>query len=67
MMEGKAPPPGVLKAELAKVSDRYIPAEDLIQQLRHAGSVWFRNSDLLLLEELIRRFKILLVNQKETT
>jgi hypothetical protein len=29
--------------------------DDLIDHLRRAGSTWFRNSDLLLLEELIRR------------
>lgn len=30
---------------------------ELIATLRKAGSVWFRNSDLLLLEELIRRWQ----------
>jgi hypothetical protein len=45
--------------------NRYLPAEDLIEQLRRAASTWFKNSDLLLLEELIRRFK-LLAKQKET-
>jgi hypothetical protein len=45
-------------------ANRYIPADDLIEQLRKAGSVWFRNDDLLLLEELIRRFKVLRANQK---
>lgn len=29
---------------------------DLIEQLRRAASVWFKNDDLLLLEELIRRY-----------
>lgn len=28
---------------------------DLIEALRRAGSIWFNNRDLLLLEELIRR------------
>jgi len=30
---------------------------ELIEQLRRAAGVWFKNSDLLLLEELIRRFQ----------
>lgn len=47
--------------------NRYLPADDLIAKLRKAGSVWFRNADLLLLEELIRRFKTALANQRETT
>jgi hypothetical protein len=34
-----------------------ISSEDLIERLRRAGSVWFKNEDLLLLEELIRRYK----------
>jgi DNA replication protein DnaC len=34
---------------------RFLPTEDLIAQLRKAASTWFKNSDLLLLEELIRR------------
>lgn len=29
---------------------------ELIDQLRKAASIWFKNSDLLLLEELIRRY-----------
>ena len=29
---------------------------ELIEQLRKAASTWFRNDDLLLLEELIRRY-----------
>lgn len=33
-----------------------IPDEELIGQLRKAASTWFKNSDLLLLEELIRRY-----------
>lgn len=37
---------------------------ELIEQLRRAASVWFKNSDLLLLEELIRRFE---KATKETT
>lgn len=31
--------------------------DELIDHLRRAGSIWFRNSDLLLLEELIRRLQ----------
>lgn len=30
--------------------------DDLIDQLRRAASIWFKNSDLLLLEDFIRRF-----------
>ena len=30
--------------------------EQLIEQLRRAAATWFKNSDLLLLEEFIRRF-----------
>lgn len=37
--------------------------EELILSLRKAASIWFRNSDLLLLEELIRRFQ----QPRETT
>ena len=28
----------------------------LVDHLRRAASIWFKNSDLLLLEELIRRY-----------
>lgn len=31
--------------------------DELIEQLRRAASIWFKNSDLLLLEEFIKRFK----------
>jgi hypothetical protein len=31
--------------------------EDLIAALRRAASIWFKNTDLLLLEEFIRRFE----------
>lgn len=37
------------------IPNHELPLKDLIEQLRKAGSIWFRNSDLLLLEELIRR------------
>ena len=30
--------------------------EDLIEALRRAASIWFKNQDLLLLEEFIRRY-----------
>ena len=30
--------------------------EELIEALRRAASIWFKNSDLLLLEEFIRRY-----------
>jgi hypothetical protein len=46
------------------MSQRYMPMEDLIAQLRKAAGIWFKNSDLLLLEELIRRVQLLLANQK---
>ena len=32
-----------------------MPLDELVDQLRRAGSTWFRNDDLLLLEELIKR------------
>jgi hypothetical protein len=35
----------------AKITD-----SELIDRLRRAASIWFKNEDLLLLEELIRRF-----------
>lgn len=44
---------------------RYMPIEDVIAQLRKAGSIWFRNDDLLLLEELIRRVYILLQTKEK--
>jgi hypothetical protein len=31
--------------------------EELIEHLRRAASIWFKNADLLLLEELIRRYR----------
>ena len=31
--------------------------KDLVEQLRRAAAVWFKNDDLLLLEELIRRYR----------
>ena len=43
---------------------RFVPMEDLIAQLRKAASIWFKDSDLLLLEELIRRVDILLQTQE---
>jgi hypothetical protein len=30
---------------------------ELIERLRSAGSIWFKNEDLLILEELIRRYQ----------
>lgn len=38
--------------EGAKLTD-----EELIGVLRRAASTWFKNSDLLLLEELIKRYR----------
>lgn len=51
----------------SKEDCRNIPIEELVGRLRKAGSIWYRNSDLLLLEESIRRVNLLLANQKETT
>jgi len=31
---------------------------DLIEGLRRAAGIWFKNSDLLLLEELIKRYRL---------
>lgn len=30
--------------------------DELVDRLRRAASVWFKNTDLILLEELIRRY-----------
>jgi hypothetical protein len=34
---------------------------ELIEQLRRAAGIWFKNTDLLLLEELIKRYRQLQV------
>ncbi len=39
------------------MSDRNLSDDELIELLRRAASTWFRNSDLLLLEEMIRRLQ----------
>lgn len=39
------------------LTDADLTDADLIAQLRKAGSIWFRNDTLLLLEELIRRYR----------
>jgi hypothetical protein len=31
---------------------------ELIESLRRAAGIWFKNTDLLLLEELIRRYRL---------
>jgi len=31
-------------------------SSELIEHLRRAASIWFKNDDLLMLEELIRRY-----------
>lgn len=31
---------------------------ELISHIRKAGSIWFKNSDLLILEEIIRRWDL---------
>ena len=33
------------------------PDINIVERLRRAGHVWFNNRDLLLLEELIRRYE----------
>lgn len=40
---------------MESVNSKMTDAE-LIERLRHAASVWFKNTDMLLLEEFIRRF-----------
>jgi hypothetical protein len=46
---------------------RYLPLEDLVMKLRRAAGIWFKNEDLLALEELIRRVHILLRQQNQET
>ena len=36
---------------------RNLPDSELVERLRRAAGTWFKNTDLLLLEELIRRFR----------
>lgn len=36
---------------------RDLSDRELIEALRRAASIWFKNDDLLLLEELIRRYR----------
>jgi len=31
---------------------------ELVENLRRAAGIWFKNDDLLMLEELIRRYRI---------
>lgn len=38
---------------------RQTPLPEVVDRLRRAGHTWFRNEDLLLLEELIRRAQML--------
>ena len=47
-----------------KMDYRYVPIEDLIAELRRAGATWFKNTDLLALEEMFRRVHILLKDQE---
>jgi hypothetical protein len=37
----------------SKMNYRDLPTSDLIARLRHAAAIWFKNDDLLLVEELI--------------
>jgi len=39
-------------------STREMTDKELVAQLRRAASTWFKDADLLLLEELIRRYNI---------
>jgi hypothetical protein len=39
------------------MTPRELTDAELIEQLRRCASVWFKNFDLLMLEELIRRFE----------
>ena len=45
------------------MDQRNLPLEELIDQLRRAAATWFKNSDLLLLEELIRRIYVYQTNE----
>jgi hypothetical protein len=38
--------------------ERHMSDAELVDQLRRAAGIWFKNQDLLLLEELIRRYRI---------
>lgn len=49
---------------LNSMSLRDLPLDELVARLRKAGNVWFKNTDLLLLEELIRR--VVLKDRKPT-
>jgi hypothetical protein len=42
--------------ERTDMAEARLTDEELIEQLRRAAATWFKNSDLLLLEEFIRRF-----------
>lgn len=44
-----------------RINPREIPLIEITDRIRRLAAMWFRNSDLLLLEELIRR-----VQQKDT-
>jgi len=41
---------------LAPVRRAQMTDAELIEELRRAASIWFKNDDLLLLEEMIKRF-----------
>jgi hypothetical protein len=42
-------------ADLPRPALAAVPTDKLVELLRRAAATWFRNDDLLLLEELIRR------------
>jgi hypothetical protein len=39
------------------IDARPLSDKDLIDRLRRCGAVWFKNDDIMLLEELIRRYE----------
>lgn len=45
------------RAADVSVMSRDLSDRELIEALRRAASIWFKNDDLLLLEELIRRYR----------
>lgn len=44
---------------------RDLSTEDLVTQLRRSAAIWFKNDDLLLLEELIRRMYRLQTKERQ--
>ena len=48
---------GLAKIEEYIMGSRDLSDRELVEHLRRAASIWFKNDDLLLLEELIRRYR----------